>query len=68
MVGERGGGAMAVSLDVVALEKPEDVNVIVGQAHFIKTVEDLHEALTGTTVPVCDLIMAHAGEARSRVW
>jgi hypothetical protein len=23
---------------------------------------------TGTTVPVCDLIMAHAGEARSRVW
>jgi adenosine/AMP kinase len=49
MVGERGGGAMAVSLDVVALEKPEDVNVIVGQAHFIKTVEDLHEALTGVS-------------------
>lgn len=22
----------------------------------------------GTTVPVCDLIMAHAGEARSRAW
>ena len=39
---------MAVSLDVVALDKPEDVNVIVGQAHFIKTVEDLHEALAGT--------------------
>ena len=38
---------MAVSLDVVALDKPEDVNVIVGQAHFIKTVEDLHEALAG---------------------
>jgi adenosine/AMP kinase len=40
---------MAVSLDLVALEKPEDVNVIVGQAHFIKTVEDLHEALTGVS-------------------
>ena len=40
---------MAVSLDVVALEKPEDVNVIVGQAHFIKTVEDLHEALAGVS-------------------
>jgi uncharacterized protein len=40
---------MAVSLDVVALEKPEDVNVIVGQAHFIKTVEDLHEALIGVS-------------------
>ena len=38
---------MAVSLDVVALEKPEDVNVMIGQAHFIKTVEDLHEALAG---------------------
>jgi uncharacterized protein len=29
----------------VRIEKPEDVNVIVGQAHFIKTVEDLHETL-----------------------
>ncbi len=29
----------------VPVEKPEDVNVVVGQAHFIKTVEDLHEAL-----------------------
>lgn len=38
---------MAVSFEAVALDKPEDVNVIVGQAHFIKTVEDLHEALAG---------------------
>ena len=29
----------------VAIDKPEDVNVIVGQAHFIKTVEDLYEAV-----------------------
>jgi adenosine/AMP kinase len=29
----------------VRIDKPDDVNVIVGQAHFIKTVEDLHEAL-----------------------
>lgn len=29
----------------VRIEKPDDVNVILGQAHFIKTVEDLHEAL-----------------------
>ena len=27
------------------IEKPESVNVILGQSHFIKTVEDLHEAL-----------------------
>src|SRR5579859_7296215 len=40
---------MAVSFEAVALDKPEDVNVIVGQAHFIKTVEDLHEALAGVS-------------------
>jgi uncharacterized protein len=39
----------AVSLDVVWLDKPEEVNVIIGQAHFIKTVEDLHEALAGVS-------------------
>jgi adenosine/AMP kinase len=31
----------------VSIEKPDDVNLILGQAHFIKTVEDLHEALAG---------------------
>ncbi|WP_400994920.1 adenosine-specific kinase [Agromyces sp. GXQ0307] len=36
-----------VDIEVVPLEKPDDVNVIVGQSHFIKTVEDLHEALVG---------------------
>jgi uncharacterized protein len=33
----------------VPIERPDDLNVIVGQAHFIKTVEDLHEALAGTS-------------------
>jgi adenosine/AMP kinase len=33
----------------VAVEKPEEVNYILGQSHFIKTVEDLHEALVGTS-------------------
>jgi adenosine/AMP kinase len=33
----------------VAVDKPDDLNVIVGQSHFIKTVEDLHEALAGTS-------------------
>ena len=32
----------------VAIHKPEDVNLILGQSHFIKTVEDLHEALVGS--------------------
>jgi adenosine/AMP kinase len=35
---------------VVQIEKPEAVNLILGQSHFIKTVEDLHEALV-TSVP-----------------
>lgn len=29
----------------VKIEKPEAINFILGQSHFIKTVEDLHEAL-----------------------
>ena len=31
----------------VEIEKPEDVNVILGQSHFIKSVEDIHETLVG---------------------
>jgi adenosine/AMP kinase len=34
-----------MDLHTVSIEKPEDLNFILGQAHFIKTVEDLHEAL-----------------------
>ena len=37
-----------MELLVVSVEKPEIVNLILGQSHFIKTVEDLHEALVGT--------------------
>jgi adenosine/AMP kinase len=36
-----------MELNVVAIEKPAEVNVILGQSHFIKTVEDIHEALVG---------------------
>ena len=28
----------------VTIDKPDEVNLILGQSHFIKTVEDLHEA------------------------
>lgn len=34
-----------MELLVIPIEKPEDVNVILGQSHFIKSVEDLHEVL-----------------------
>ena len=38
-----------LSWDVVPIDKPDDVNVVIGQAHFIKTVDDLHEALVGVS-------------------
>ncbi len=37
-----------MNLDLVPIDKPDEVNVILGQTHFIKTVEDLYEALVGT--------------------
>ncbi len=33
-----------MEIAAVRFDKPDDCNVIVGQSHFIKTVEDLHEA------------------------
>lgn len=41
---------MSITLNVVPIEKPEPINFILGQSHFIKTVEDLHETLV-TAVP-----------------
>jgi adenosine/AMP kinase len=34
-----------MNLELVQIEKPEEINFILGQSHFIKTVEDVHEAL-----------------------
>ena len=34
-----------MELFVIPLEKPEHVNVILGQSHFIKTVEDVYEVI-----------------------
>jgi adenosine/AMP kinase len=36
-----------MQLATVRVEKPEATNFILGQTHFIKTVEDIHEALVG---------------------
>jgi len=37
-----------LELEAVKIKKPQDCNVIIGQAHFIKTVEDLYEALVSS--------------------
>lgn len=39
-----------MELKIVRIEKPEDINMILGQSHFIKTVEDIHEVMV-TSVP-----------------
>ena len=39
-----------MQLITVKIEKPDEINFILGQTHFIKSVEDIHEALV-TAVP-----------------
>lgn len=39
-----------MDIKTIRIEKPENTNFIFGQSHFIKTVEDIHEALV-TAVP-----------------
>ncbi len=40
--------AEGISISSVGIENPEGLNLILGQTHFIKTVEDIHEALVST--------------------
>jgi adenosine/AMP kinase len=37
-----------MDMKTVKIDKPEDMNFILGQSHFIKTVEDIHEAIVNT--------------------
>lgn len=39
---------MALEFKSVKIEKPADMNVIIGQSHFIKTVEDIYETIVGS--------------------
>lgn len=43
---------LRMELEVVKLETPEGCNLILGQSHFIKTVEDLYEAMASSTPTV----------------
>lgn len=36
-----------MQIETIQIEKPDEINFILGQSHFIKTVEDMHEALIG---------------------
>jgi len=39
---------MDFELKAIAIQKENNVNFILGQSHFIKTVEDLYEAVVST--------------------
>jgi adenosine/AMP kinase len=50
---------MDIKIKVVKLEVPDECNIILGQSHFIKTVEDLYEAIFNT-VPCAKFGVAFA--------
>ena len=41
-----------MEIKVISVEIPEDCNIIIGQSHFIKTVEDLHEVMIANSQQV----------------
>lgn len=44
-------------LKLVQIENPDELNLILGQSHFIKTVEDIHEAIV-TGIPAAQFGLA----------
>lgn len=55
-----------MEVQVVAIHKPEQVNFILGQSHFIKTVEDMYEALV-QTVPNIEFGLAFCESSGPRL-
>lgn len=58
-----------MELEAVKIKKPQDVNVVIGQSHFIKTVEDLYETVKNG-VPGIEFGLAFvesSGECKVRV-
>ncbi len=57
---------MSVKIEVVTVPVPEKVNVIIGQSHFIKTCEDIYEALV-TSVPTIKFGLAFCEASGDRL-
>ncbi len=55
-----------MELTTVTIDKPETINFILGQSHFVKTVEDVHEALV-TAVPGIKFGLAFCEASGKRV-
>lgn len=48
MMNEKGQEVMRLDIKLVKIDMPKDSNVILGEAHFIKTVEDVFEAIVNS--------------------
>jgi uncharacterized protein len=55
-----------VELQSVKIDKPEQMNIILGVSHFIRTVEDLHEALM-TSAPGVEFGLAFCEASQERL-
>jgi len=55
-----------MELSYVQVDNPDEMNVIIGQSHFIKTVEDIHEALV-QTVPGIEFGLAFCEASQDRL-
>jgi adenosine/AMP kinase len=55
-----------MDLSIVRIEKPEEINFILGQTHFIKSVEDIHEAMV-TSVPAIQFGLAFCEASGDRL-
>jgi adenosine/AMP kinase len=55
-----------VELQSVKIDKPDEMNIIFGMSHFIRTVEDLHEALM-TSAPAVEFGLAFCEASQERL-
>lgn len=55
-----------MELQSVKIDKPEEMNIIFGVSHFIRTVEDLHEALM-TSAPGVEFGLAFCEASQERL-
>jgi adenosine/AMP kinase len=55
-----------MELHVVKIEKPEEMNIIFGVSHFIRTVEDVHEAVV-TSAPDVKFGLAFCEASQDRL-
>lgn len=57
---------MKMEIKIVKIDAPADTNMILGQAHFIKTVEDLYEAIV-SSVPNAKFGLAFCEASQERL-